>query len=288
MLSGGNLSLADIAAVTRNNDGDGFGGNNGWWILIILFALFGWGNNGNGYGAGNGRNCGCDNGVTVVPVPFSGFGGGWGAFDAASMQRGFDTSGIIAKLDGISNGICSLGYDQLAQMNGIGRQIDQAAFAAERTANNNAMFMMQQFNAMGRAQDQCCCETKGLIRDVQYNLEKSDCSIKTLLNQLFQQLQWQDMQNAQNISQLINQKFCDLESAQKDATIADLRTQLAACGDQKTAQWVVNQLSGILQPRAVPAYPAANPNGMGNWGPQVLANGQFQTCGCGGCNPCCA
>lgn len=31
-------SLSDIAAVTNN---DGFGGNNGWWILIILFAIFG-------------------------------------------------------------------------------------------------------------------------------------------------------------------------------------------------------------------------------------------------------
>ena len=44
-----NMSLSDIAAVTRNVDGDGWGAGGGW-IMIILFALiFGgnglWGNN---------------------------------------------------------------------------------------------------------------------------------------------------------------------------------------------------------------------------------------------------
>lgn len=72
-------SLADIAAVTRNNDGnDGWGGNNGWWILIILFALFGWGRGGYGYG-GNDGGCGCAT--------------------AGDIQRGFDTSAIVGKLD---------------------------------------------------------------------------------------------------------------------------------------------------------------------------------------------
>lgn len=255
-------SLADIAAVTGNRNNDGFGDGNGWWVLIILFAIFGgWGN---GAWGGNGT--------------YGGVG--------AEVQRGFDTSAIITKLDGINNGLCNLGYDQLAQMNGIGRQIDQAAFAAERTANNNAMFMMGQFNALGRSFDQCCCETKGLIRDVQYNLEKSDCSIKTLMNQLFQQLQWGEMQNAQMLSNLINQKFNDLSMQQKDAEIASLRAQLAGCNDQKTAQWVVNQLSAVINPPAVPAYPAANPRGMGNWGPQVLANPGFSYNGNCDCNPC--
>lgn len=45
MFNNGSPSLADIAAVTGNNGG--FNDGNGWWILIILFALFGgWGNRG--------------------------------------------------------------------------------------------------------------------------------------------------------------------------------------------------------------------------------------------------
>ena len=58
MFNGSYPSLADIAAVTgnRNSDGNGFADGNGWWVLIILFALFGgWGNAGWG-GAGVGGN----------------------------------------------------------------------------------------------------------------------------------------------------------------------------------------------------------------------------------------
>ena len=41
MFNSNGLSLSDIAAVTgRNNNGDGFADGNGWWVLIILFALF--------------------------------------------------------------------------------------------------------------------------------------------------------------------------------------------------------------------------------------------------------
>ena len=54
-----NMSLSDIAAVTRNVDGDGWGAGGGW-IMIILFALiFG----GNGLWGNNNRG----NAVTVFP-----------------------------------------------------------------------------------------------------------------------------------------------------------------------------------------------------------------------------
>lgn len=49
-------SLSDIAAVT-GNDRDGGWGGNGWWIIIILLAMwggfggYGWGNGGYGNGA---------------------------------------------------------------------------------------------------------------------------------------------------------------------------------------------------------------------------------------------
>lgn len=54
LMDGNGLSAADIAAVTGNNNGFGFGNDGAWW-LIILFLFFmnnGWGNNNNqGYSA---------------------------------------------------------------------------------------------------------------------------------------------------------------------------------------------------------------------------------------------
>ena len=84
-------SLADIAAVTGNKNDGGWGDGNGWWVLIILFAIFGgWGNGGWG---GNGANGG------ATPYATS-------ALTQADLQRGFDTQSIVSKLDGISNGLC--------------------------------------------------------------------------------------------------------------------------------------------------------------------------------------
>lgn len=68
-------SLSDIAAVTKDGNGDGWGNGNGWWVLIILFAIFGgWGN---GWG-GQGRN-------------------GEGCATNGDLQRGFDTQSILNK-----------------------------------------------------------------------------------------------------------------------------------------------------------------------------------------------
>lgn len=66
-------SLADIAAVTGNKNDGGWGDGNGWWVLIILFAIFGgWGNGGWG---GNGANGG------ATPYATS-------ALTQADLQRG--------------------------------------------------------------------------------------------------------------------------------------------------------------------------------------------------------
>lgn len=266
-------SLADIAAVTgnRNNDG-GFGDGNGWWVLIILFALFGgWG--GNSYGAGNQGNANSQ-------------------FTDAALQRGFDQQTVITKLDGINSGICSLGYDQLAQMNGINTNIMQTGFGLQQGLNNNAIANMQQFNALSNQFQQCCCDQRAAVQDLKYDMATSDCSIKTLMNQLFQQLQWGQMNGIRDLTDLITQKFCDLEMSQKDQTIADLRMRLGNCDRDGALQALYTQLVNYLNPRAVPAYPACNPNGIGNWSPNVLSGGSYNGynngCGCTQMNGCCA
>lgn len=129
-------SLSDIAAVTNNNDG--FGGNNGWWILIILFALFGgWGNGGYTGTAGAANNY-------VL------------ASDFATLQRQIDsaTGDLKQATTSIGNGLSSLGYDQLAQMNGINTNINTAQNA-----------LMAQLNSMAANFQTCCCENKYLMAE---------------------------------------------------------------------------------------------------------------------------
>ena len=104
-------SLADIAAATGNND-NGFGnGNNAWWI-ILLFLVFGWGWGGYGTGAGCQGNTSVYEGYVLN-----------NDFSILSNQIGQGFATQERKIDYVNNGICSLGYDQLAQMNGINTNI---------------------------------------------------------------------------------------------------------------------------------------------------------------------
>ena len=64
---GGNIpSIPLTAPITGGyNTNDGWGNNGAWWIIIILFAIFGWGRGGYGYGNGDGCNC---NNNAILPI----------------------------------------------------------------------------------------------------------------------------------------------------------------------------------------------------------------------------
>ncbi len=105
------LSAADVAAVTDRRDGYGYGdcmgfGGGAWIWVILIFAIFGFGNN------GWGRN---GNGLTQ-----------------AELQQGFDTQSLLRGQEGIKNGLCDGFYAQNTTMlqgfNGLGREILQNRF----------------------------------------------------------------------------------------------------------------------------------------------------------------
>ena len=58
--------------------GGGFGGENGWWVILFIILLFGWGRNGygnnNGYNNGNSYNNGYNNGNSYNNGYNSGYG----------------------------------------------------------------------------------------------------------------------------------------------------------------------------------------------------------------------
>lgn len=254
MFGGGNgLSVADIAAVTdKNGDGNGWGGmNGGWWALIIILALFG-GFGGNGWG-NNGR--GANNGVTVVEVPTPGYGGGnamgWGFSDAA-MQRGFDNQTVITKLDGLNAGVCSLGYDQLAQ-------IMQTRFGLQQAINNDTVANMQNTNALSAQLASCCCENRQATADLKYTMATDTCALNTNIHQTGDAIINSQNQGFQMLNNTINERFNQLAMAQKDQQISELQNQLNRCDRDSALQGMASYVINQVRPTPVPSYDVPNP-----------------------------
>lgn len=135
-----NMSVADIAAVTRNSgysDGWGGFGGNGAWVLILLFAMiFGWGGNGWGNRGANGE-----------PVTEAGL------CNAMNFNN-------------LENSVGRLNDSQQAGFNGIQRDLCQG-FAAINAGINQVRFDNQQ----------CCCETQRLLDRNDYNSAMNTASI---------------------------------------------------------------------------------------------------------------
>lgn len=148
MFNASGPSLADIAAVTGNRNNDGaWGGDGGWWVLIILFALFGgWGN---GAWGGNGGQGGT----------------------SSEIQRGFDTQAIIGKLDGINNGLCDGFY-------ALSNTVQQGNFGLQTA-------VMQGNNALQAQLADCCCTTQRSIDQVRFDMAQDTCAITNQMAQGF-------------------------------------------------------------------------------------------------------
>lgn len=268
-------SLADIAAVTGNrNDEDGFG-NGGWWAWFLIAMMWGWFGNGNG-GWGNGGN------------------GNTTALDAA-LQRGFDTQTIINKLDGINNGICSLGYDQLAQMNGINGNITTVGYNIERAIQQSEVNDMQNQWALSRQLADCCCENRMATKDLQYTMATDTCALKTEVHQtgdnIINTINW----NSRNLGDAIKDGFAEMQRQNDQRYIASLERQLNNCDRDAALQGTASYIINAVNPRTQPAYLTCNPN-TGMVFPNMTQNAipvQFNgngNCGCNngcGCGNCC-
>lgn len=246
------VSLADIAAVTGNNkNNDGMWGDGAWWIVILL--IFGWG----GFG-GNG---------------WGGNGAGNGYTDAA-IQRGFDNQAVVSKLDGINNGICNLGYDQLAQMNGINTNILQTGFGIQQAINADTVSGMQNTNAiqstltnMAAQNASCCCETQRQIErgfaDTNYNMATQACQTRQAIADSTRSI----------LDYLCQDKIATLQAENNDLRhAASQDRQNALLTTAMTAQ--TSQIINAVNPTAIPAYVVPNPNAY------AYGCGCNQSCGC--------
>ena len=256
----GNYSISDIAAATgngRNNDGM-FGGDGSWWIIVLfIFAFFGWGNN----GWGNNGN-----------------GGGYAATAAtqADIQRGFDNSAVISKLDGISNGLCdgfySMNNGMLTGFNGINTNIMQTGFGIQQAINADTVANMQNTNALQAQIANCCCETREAIQGVNYNMAQNTCALQNTMNNNTRDL----LENQNSNTRAILDYLCQKETADLRAENQALKLAASQSNQNAVLQAAMDaNTAEILRrtaPLPVPAYQVPNPN-------------TFYGCGCNtGCN----
>lgn len=242
-------SLADIAAVTGNKNDGGWGDGNGWWVLIILFAIFGgWGNGGWG---GNGANGG------AMPYATS-------ALTQADLQRGFDTQSIVSKLDGISNGLCDGFYavnnGMLTGFNGINTNILQTGFGIQQAINADTVANMQNTNALQSQLANCCCETREAIQGVNYNMAQNTCALQNTMSSNTRDII--DSQNAGTraiLDYLCNEKISSLQAENNDlrrAASQDRQSALLTTAMASQTQQIIN----AVNPAPIPAYQVPNPN----------------------------
>lgn len=283
MSLGTDLSAADVALLSGNNrnNGYGFGDNGAWWI--ILFLIFGWGNNGG----------------------WSNNGGGYatqGALTRGDLCMDMNFQGLENSVRNIGNGICSLGYDQLNRFNGLEQnfsnlnsticqqQYDTAAqlnalgSAIQSGFNAVNVVALQGQNAVQAQISDCCCTTKQAIAETNYNIATQSCDTRNVIQNTTRDM----IDNANANTRAILDKLTQQEIEAKNAQIASLnqqlfRADLAASQNAQNA-YLVNQLAPKCP---IPAFLTCNP-----YTGQSYTNGYgygnaYNNCGCNsGCCGC--
>lgn len=224
------MSAADVAAVTGRNDSDGWGNGNGWWVLIILFALFG------GWGNGWGGNR----------------GGGASCATTTDLQNGFDTQSILNKLNGINSGICdgfyAMNTGMLTGFNSQQIAMMQGNFGLQQAVNDG-------WNTLTSQLANCCCENRQGQADIKYQLASDTCAVTTAISQASRDI----TENANANYRALHDELVAIRMEDKNDQIAQLRTEIQQ-KDLAASQCAQNAyLIQQLRPAAVPAFNVPNP-----------------------------
>ena len=205
----------------------GFGGENGWWIIILFLAIFcGWGGNGNGFG-NNGRNSG---GVVDGYVLTS---------DFANVER---------KIDSVNQGLCDGFYQQAQLVNGTNMAMANGFAQAELSRSTQQAALMQQLNAMQMQAANCCCENRAAIAQVRYDMAAQACDTRNTVQNATRDIIDNANSNSRAILDFLTQsKLSDLQAENQGLKLA------ASQAAQNS--YLVSQ----LRPSPIPAYTVQNP-----------------------------
>nr|DAH77783.1 MAG TPA: hypothetical protein [Caudoviricetes sp.] len=267
LMQNANKGLDPNALMAMMNNGNGFGGNGGWWWIFIILLFWMWG--GNGFNRGNQAETNSDfarlaamgNQNNNTDLLMQAINGNKEAISTLSTNLNCDVKSI-------DNALCSI-------QNAIGKVGGEIGFSAERVINAvNA----GDCNVIKAISD-CCCTTQRSIDAVNLNLTQMSADNRlsvcqqtnTLQNAITSGFNTLMSDNATKFNvigakidaqtQIINDKFCQLEMREMQNKIDNLRDekqayQMSALSQQQT-QNIVNQ----IRPVPVPAYITCNPYG---------------------------
>ena len=223
------MTPADFGAIMGNNNGGMFGGDGAWWLIVLFLFIFagGWGNR-------------------------SGYGGG-GATDGYILTSDF--ANIERKIDGVNNGLCDGFYTQAQLINGVNQNISNGFATAELSRANQQTALTNQLFGIQSALQNCCCENREAIANVNYNMATNTRDIIDNQNT-----------NARAILDALNAQQTEaLKTRISEQNQQIFALQLASSQSAQN-EYLINR----LQPSPIPAYHVSPPY-------------QYGGCGCG-CN----
>ncbi|QOR57544.1 spike protein/glycoprotein [uncultured phage cr125_1] len=273
----GNMDPAALMAMMNNN---GMGGNGGWWWIWIILLFFCWGGNGFGFG---GRNAGAlaselntDANTNLLMLAIN---GNKDAINNLATTLNCDINSVQTALNTINTGVSQISCDtKLASCEVINAITSGNASLASQLAS-------------------CCCDLRQEVCGINNNITRmgyenqlANCNqTNTLQNAITSGFNSLMADNASKFNiigskidaqtQIINDKFCQLEMREMQNKIEALRDekqayQLSASQLAQTAN-IVNQ----IRPCPVPAYLTCNPFGC-NGGFSGYGYGYGEGCNC--------
>lgn len=251
MMCNDGISVTDALALRNGNNDDGWGGNGAWWIIIlILFALGGWGRGGYGNyggndGGGNGMNCSYN--PCCTPATSQGVTDAFNFNQLDNGIRGLSNGlcdGFYSTLNAIQDCCCKTQTGMLTGFNGtqqaianLGFQNAQGFCGVDKSILQLGYQNQAGFNGLTNQLASCCC-------DIERGQDRLQTALATATNNIM-------VANDRNTDRIINY----LTQTEMDA----LRTELQSAQFQLSQNAQTNNLINQLMPVAKPAYITCSP-----------------------------
>lgn len=264
LMQNANKGMDPAALMAMMNNNGGFGGNGGWWwiwIILIFFCWGGWGGNGFGNRGGEASQL------------------------ASQLNTDANTSLLMQAINGNKEAISNLSNTLNCDINSVQNALNTINASVSQIACDTKLTGAQVINAIqsGNASlasqlASCCCDVRNAITTQGY---ESQLAIVNQTNTLTNNANTQFNILGAKIdaqTQIINDKFCQLEMREMQSKIDTLRSEKAALEAAALTQaQTANIVSQLKTPCPTPAYVVPNPNCCyGAYG----AFGYNDGCGC--------